>query len=166
MVKSFYNFFINLLLRWLLLIFIFFTKLPWEKLDAQSTLILFTGCLSIFLNHPNTVPQATYGYLPLIVQYLCDLRGTMPRHSSPGTSHPNPYLGRRRISPGVAIILSICLCSNTQLDCNQLVIHLKFVFIHVNIAKVLLVVKTLIRSATHYSAAMKIQSSSQTNLQP
>ena len=59
--------------------------------------------------------------------------------------HPNPYLGKRRISLGVVIIPSICLCSHILLDCNQFVIHLKFLFIHVNISKVLLVVKTLIK---------------------
>ena len=131
---------------------------------ASSLYILYktslgeTGCIgnpyfyllvayaSSFLIRPNTVSQATYGYLPLTVQHLCDLRDTMPRHWSPGASHPNPYLGKQRISLGVAIILGICLCSHTQLDCNQFVIHLKFVFIHVHIVKLLLVVKTLTKN--------------------
>ena len=32
---------------------------------------------------------------------------------------PNPYLGKQRISLGVTIILSICLCQHTQFDYNQ-----------------------------------------------
>ena len=91
------------------------------------------------------VPMVTYPSL------CSDLRDTMPSHWSPGTFHTNPYLLKQRISPGMAIILSTCLPSHTQLDSNQFVIHLKFVFINVNIAKVLLLVKTLIRSA-----AMKV----------
>ena len=50
---------------------------------------------------------------------------------------------------------SVCLIHSNP----QSFIHLKFVFIHVNIAKVLLVVKTLIKNIDqqpHYSAAMKI----------
>ena len=37
---------------------------------------------------PNTVSQDTFRTLPLTVQYLCDLRDTMPRHWSSSTSHP------------------------------------------------------------------------------
>ena len=107
---------------------------------------LLVACASRFLIHPKTVSQAMQGYLPLTVQYLCDLWDTMPCHWSPGASQPKPYLGKQRISLGVAIILGINLCSHTQPDCNQFVIHLKFVFIHVNIVKNLLVVKTLIKS--------------------
>ena len=99
-----------------------------------------------YLIHPNTVSQATYGYLPLSLQHLCDLQDTMPRHWLPGVSHPNPILGKWRTSLVVAIILSVCLCSHSQLDCNQFVIHLKFEFIHVNIVKVLLVVKNLMKN--------------------
>ena len=47
------------------------------------------------------------------------------------------WSSKHRISP------SVCLIHSNP----QSFIHLKFVFIHVNIAKVLLVVKTLIRSA-------------------
>ena len=51
-----------------------------------------------------------------------------------------------REAEDLAIILSIYASALTYLAyCNQLVINLKFVFIHVNIAKVLLVVKTLIK---------------------
>ena len=34
-----------------------------------------------------TVSQAAFGCLLLIVQHLCELLDTMPRHWSPGTSH-------------------------------------------------------------------------------
>ena len=71
---------------------------------ASSLYILYktplgeTGCLGdsyfidwlpkhpTFLIHPNTVSYTTYDYLPLTVQYLCDLQDTMPSHWSPGTS--------------------------------------------------------------------------------
>ena len=36
----------------------------------------------------NTVKQNTFGAQLLTVQYLCELRNAMPRHWSPGTSHP------------------------------------------------------------------------------
>ena len=41
-----------------------------------------------FINLPNTVSSATYGYLPLTVQPLCNLRDVMPCHWSPGASQP------------------------------------------------------------------------------
>ena len=62
-----------------------------------------------------------------------------------GCFPPWPIPRGWRISLGVAIILGICLCSHTYLDCNQFVILLKFVFIHANIVKILLMVKTLIK---------------------
>ena len=101
----------------------------------KHPVLLFTLTQSVRL------PMVTYPWLCS----TCDLRDTMPRHWSPVAFHPNLYLGKQRISLGVAIILSICLRSHTYLDCNQFVIHLKFVFIHVNIAKFLLVVKNLIK---------------------
>ena len=72
---------------------------------------------------------------------------------------PNPYLGKQRISLAVVIIPSICLCPHTYFDCNQFAITSRFVFIYVKTAKVLLVVKTLIKNIEqqpHYSVAMKI----------
>ena len=68
---------------------------------------LFTGCLSIqfFLFTPNTVSQATYGYLPLTVQHLYDLGNVMIARYFP----PNRYLGKWRISFGVRGILTIYL---------------------------------------------------------
>ena len=45
-----------------------------------------------------TVSQATFGYLLLTVQHLCDLRDAMPHHRSPSASHPTPYLGKQKIS--------------------------------------------------------------------
>ena len=106
---------------------------------------LLVAYTSSFLIHPNS-QLATYGYLPLTVQHLCELQDIMPCHCSPGAPHPSPYLGKQRISLGVAITLGICLHSHTQLDCKQFLIHLKFVFIHANIVKILLVVKTLIKN--------------------
>ena len=43
--------------------------------------LLLIGC-------SNTVNQDTFGTLPVIVQYLCDLLDAMPHHWSPSTSHP------------------------------------------------------------------------------
>ena len=45
----------------------------------------------------------------------------MPCHAR---GHPHSCLGKWRISLGVAIILSICLCSHAQLDCSQFTIIL------------------------------------------
>ena len=125
-------------------------KTPLGETGCSGNHFLFTGCLSIqFFDSPpfpNTVSQAAFGYLPLTVQHLCDLRDAIPHHWSTNASHPTPYLGKQRISLGVAIILSMCLCPHTQLDCNQFAITPRFVFIHVKTGKVLLVVKTLIKS--------------------
>ena len=52
--------------------------------------LLFTYWLPkhlVFWFTHNNVSQATYGYLTLIVQQLCDLWDVMPCHWSPGTSH-------------------------------------------------------------------------------
>ena len=119
---------------------------------SNSYFYLMVAYASSFLISPDTVSQATYGYLPPTVQHLSDLWDIMPHHWLPGASHPNPYLGRRRISLEVAIILSKFLQSRTQLNCNQFVIHLKFVFIHANIVKILLVMKTLIKNYEHFSS--------------
>ena len=45
------------------------------------------------------------------------------------------YLGKRTISLGVTIILSMCLCPHTYLDCKQFTIISRFVFIHVKTIK-------------------------------
>ena len=37
---------------------------------------------------PNTVSEAARDYLPLTVERLCDLQGTMSRHWSPSAYHP------------------------------------------------------------------------------
>ena len=52
---------------------------------------LLTGWLGIqFLVNPyvNKVSLASFGYLPLTVQHLCDLQDAMPCHWSPSASHP------------------------------------------------------------------------------
>ena len=41
----------------------------------------------------NKVSYLTFGYLPLTVQYLRDLRDTMPRHWSLSASDPNQGSG-------------------------------------------------------------------------
>ena len=38
----------------------------------------------------NTVSLGPYGYIPITVQHLCDLRDTMPRHWSLDASQGNP----------------------------------------------------------------------------
>ena len=58
--------------------------------------------------------------------------------------HSSSYLGRWRISLGVAIILSICLHSHTQLDCNQFAIILGSYLYTSILQKVLIAVETLI----------------------
>ena len=54
--------------------------------------LLFTSFSSIqFFNipfFPNTVNQDTFGTLPLLVQYLCDIQDALLQHWSPSTSHP------------------------------------------------------------------------------
>ena len=63
-----------------------------SELYADTGLFLFFECLGIqFLIHPptpDTVSQATYGYLPFTVQHLCYLWGAMPRQRSPGAFPP------------------------------------------------------------------------------
>ena len=75
---------------------------------------------------------------------ICSLVTYGTPHHARG--HPHSYLGKQRISLGVAIILRMCLCPHTQLDCNQFAITPRFVFIHNKTAKILLVVKTLIKT--------------------
>ena len=80
--------------------------------------LVFTGCSSIqFFNSPhslNTVSEAAQGNLPLTMQHLCDLGNTMLLHCSPSASHPNPCLGKQRISLGVGSILWMYLCPHTK----------------------------------------------------
>ena len=71
-------------------------------------------------------------------------------HATYGTrccarGHSHLYLGKSRISLGVAIILVISLYPHTQLDYNQFPVAFRFVFIHVKTLNILLVVKTLIK---------------------
>ena len=106
---------------------------PWflrpMKASTSSELYLNNGlffeCLGIqFFNSS----QVTYGT-------PCCARG-----------HSHSYLGKLRISLGVAIILSICLHPHTLLDCNQFTATSRFVFIRVKNLIILLVVKTLIKN--------------------
>ena len=81
-----------LLLGWLLLIFTL-NKTPLGETGCLSNPdFLLTSCLGIQFfdspSFPNTVSWATFGYLPLTVQHLCDLQDTMPYHWLPSASHP------------------------------------------------------------------------------
>ena len=92
-------------------------KTPLGETGCLGNHFLFTVYLSIqfFDTHlfSHTGSQAAFGYLLLTMQHLCDLLDAMPCHCSPSASHPTPYLGKQRISLGVAIILSMCLCPHT-----------------------------------------------------
>ena len=83
-----------------------FNKTPLGKTGCLANpYFLLTGCLAIqFFDLPpylNTVSWATFGYLPLTVQHLCDLQDNIPCHWSPSASHPTPcYSGKQRISLG------------------------------------------------------------------
>ena len=67
-------------------------KAPLRKTGCLSSLYyLLTAQASSFLIHfpfLNTVSKAILSSLHFTVQYLCDLRYTMPCHWSPSTSHP------------------------------------------------------------------------------
>ena len=79
----------QLLLKWLFLTFNL-CKTPLGKTGCLGNLY-FTYWLpkhAVFLIHPNTVSQATYGCLHLTLLQLFNLRDTMPRQGSPGASHP------------------------------------------------------------------------------
>ena len=56
-------------------------KTPLEQVGCCSRIQVFNSAPSL-INHlfPNTVSEAARGYLPLIVQHLCDLRDAMQRH--------------------------------------------------------------------------------------
>ena len=68
----------------------------------------FLGCSGIQFfdspHFPSTVGQATFGYLHLTVQHMCDLQGAMPMSVVTRCFSSNPYLGRQRISLGGIII--------------------------------------------------------------
>ena len=67
-------------------------KTPLGEAGCSGNPYFLTGSLSIqFFDSPpfsHTVSQATFGYLLLTVQHLCDLRDAMPHHWSPTAS---PY---------------------------------------------------------------------------
>ena len=92
--------------------------------------LVFTGCSSIqFFNSPpvpNTVSEAAQSSLLLTVPHRCDLQDTMPRHSSPNASHPNPCLGKQKISLEVASVLTLYLCSHSSFTSHQKVLLGRF----------------------------------------
>ena len=82
---------------------------------------LLIGCLSIqFFGSPPTQlvrpPLVTYPSLCSTCVTYGTLYHTMGHQVLPTQTLPM----KQRISLGVAIILSMCLCSHTSLDCNQL----------------------------------------------
>ena len=63
------------------------------------------------------------GYLWLPTPHCAALVWLTGHHGIPLVAkcfQPNPYLGKQKISLGMASILRMCLCSHTKLDYNQL----------------------------------------------
>ena len=118
------------------------------RVSTSSELYLDARLFFIYLFFLNA--QASSFLIRSLVTY-----GT-PCHAR---DHSHSCLGKQRISLGVTIILSICLCSHTQLDCNQFTVTSRFVFIRVKTLNILLVVKTLIKNIeqqSQYSVSIKI----------
>ena len=112
--------------------------LPWLlrplRISDSSELYLTLGFFLFFIFFLNAQVSSFLIHSLVTFRTSCHARG-----------HSHSYLGKRRISLGVTIILSICLCSHTQLDCSQFTITSRFVFIHVKTLNILLMVKTLIK---------------------
>ena len=92
-----------------------FNKTPLRRNWMPKQPLLFAyWCLGIqFFDLPpyfDTVSYATYGYLPLTVQHLCDLQDAMPCHWLPGASHPPLLFREAEDFSEVTTILSMCLC--------------------------------------------------------
>ena len=106
-------------LRCLLLTFSL-CKTPFGETGCLDNLCfcLLVAYASSFLIHPTQSVR-----LPMVITPHCAAPVWLTGHYTvPLVTRcfpPNPYLGKQRISLGVAIILSICLCSHTWLDCNQ-----------------------------------------------
>ena len=128
------------------------SELSWEKLDAWAffghhlmSVALHPGFSGLWKSPPALSSTLTRGFF-LSFEYLgiqffnLHLHVTygMPCHTR---GHSHSYLGKQKISLGVAITLL------TYLAWLQPVYHNpKLVFVHVNTAKVLLLVKTLIKN--------------------
>ena len=90
------------------------TRLPWEKVDAWAFSFWKLGHLVFWFTSLLLNSQLDCSWLPTPhCAVLCDLQGIIPSQWSPSAFYPTPCLGRQRISLGVAIFLSICLCSRT-----------------------------------------------------
>ena len=89
---------ISLLLGWLLLIVIINKTPLGQNGRLGNTFCLLAAQASSFLIHhfPNTVRQATFGYLTLTVQHLCDLQDAM----SQGAFHLTLNQGSRGFTKG------------------------------------------------------------------
>ena len=100
------------------------SELPWEKLDAWAffghhlmSVALHPGFSGLWKSPPALSSTLTRGFFLsfecLGIQFFnLHLHVTygMPCHTR---GHSHSYLGKQKISLGVAIILSICLCSHT-----------------------------------------------------
>ena len=85
---------------------------------------LFTSCSSIqFFNSLFVIyrtPCCTRGRTSHLI--LCDLWDTMPCQNSLLSFPTQPFLGKQRISLGVASISTICLCSHSLFTSHQKVL--------------------------------------------
>ena len=114
-------------------------RLPMVTYPHCAALVWFTGrhaAPEVILDNFYLTCWLPKHQVLLTVQPLRDLRKAMPQQSSPDASHPSfipwmlriwesvfypqefftlhtLYLGKQRISPGVAIILSMCFCPRT-----------------------------------------------------
>ena len=109
-----------LFLGWLLLIFSL-SKFPLGETGCLSNLcFLLIGCLCThFFDSPLFSQHSSLSYFWLPTPHCPALVWLTGCHTIPFITKcfpSNTYLGKQRISPGVAIILSIYLCSHTQLD--------------------------------------------------
>ena len=108
------------------------------NLTINKTFLGETGCLNLvfivcssiqfFISppSPNTVCEDARGSLLLIVPDLHNLKDAMSHHGLPSAFHPNPCLGKYRISLGVARILTMCLCSDSKFTSHQKVLLCRF----------------------------------------
>ena len=92
-------------------------KTPLGETGCSGKHFLFTGCLSIqFFDSPPFSQHSRLGCLWLPTSDCAAPVWLTRCHATPLVAKcfsPNPYLGKQRISLGVAIILSMYLCPHT-----------------------------------------------------
>ena len=112
---------------WLFLTFNFNKSPLGETGCLDNPYFLLTGCLGIqFFDSPLS-QHSQLGNLWLPSPHCTAPVWLMGQDASPLVTRCfllNPYLGKQRISLEVTGILSMCLCSHTQPDYNQLLIIL------------------------------------------